>query len=128
MLLLCDDSRNHNRYWEKKDNILVLSLDASFGERWRYSPKPGIHPIMAQSIRKDQEVVVQAQVITGCTICYNIVELTIDTNGNCSQVKEVGFHNSSVSVAQEVLNEIFLGSWNTARETTSNQVRSTTAP
>lgn len=110
LLLLCDDSWNNNLHWKRQDNILVISLDAHFGERWRYAPKPGTYAIMAHSLRKDRDIVVQAKVITGCTICYNVVELILEENGSCTQVKEVGFHNSSRSVAQEVLNEVFLGS------------------
>lgn len=108
MTFLCDDSRNHNLHWKSTNNLLLVHLDASFNELWCYTPKPSVHPIRARGLRMDQDLEVQAEVVTGCSICFSIVELKIDPSGSCSQVHEVRLHNSSHPVEQEMLNSIFL--------------------
>lgn len=107
ILLFSDDAENHNTYWKKENNILVMDLDGAFRERWRYVPETASHPIRASCILARHPVTLRAEVITGCEICFSIVELVLDTNGKFLRAKEVDLYNSSRHLDEERLNGIF---------------------
>jgi len=108
MTFLSDDSQNHNLHWKPANNLLLIHLDPGFNELWRYTPRPSAFPIRASGLRMKEGLEVQAEVVTGCSICYSVVELKIDATGTCFLVRDVQRHNSSYLLDQEVLNRIFL--------------------
>jgi hypothetical protein len=112
-LLLCSDWDNANVYWKSKHQILILNLDSSFKETWRYQVHNANYPIEAETIenRNDSNHFI-LRVITGCHICYYSIKLQLDENGFFKSLKEVKQHNSRL-VDPETLNALFNAPANT---------------
>lgn len=104
--ILCDDWDNKNIYWKGKQQVKVLQLDTDFQEIWNYEVDSN-SPLQADKIiSNSRAIVVKIHVITGCHICYSIVELELNNNGIAKSVKEVNLHNSK-SISIEKLKEFF---------------------
>ena len=104
--ILCDDWDNRNIYWKSKQQVKVLQLDMNFKEIWNYEVDSDF-PLQADKMLSNSSTnVFRIHVITGCHICYSIVELELDKSGLAKSVKEVNVHNSK-SISIEKLKEIF---------------------
>lgn len=111
IVLLCDNFENHNKYWVTENRIVVTKLDTNFTKVWEYSaPNEKTNfPLQANSFQKNQnEVTCLIKVITGCHICYKLVELKIDNaNGKYISSIEINEENSRDYMPQEVIDGIF---------------------
>lgn len=109
LLLLCSNFENRNKHWNSVNEIKILKIDQNFNEIWQYSVKGQRYILDANKITNEtNNIKFLINVITGCTICYNIVELNIDTNGKCQSVLINELYNDPVPLKQRELDSIFV--------------------
>ena len=107
ILLISDDFENHNTYWENSKELKIIQLNEKLKENWNYRISY-TNPLEAVSIKVyDTHNSYIINVITGCHMCYNTVELILNKNGKLVSVKEIDLYNAT-SITNEKLNNIFI--------------------
>lgn len=108
LYILSSNFQNTNENWKSDNEIKIIKLDSDLKVIWKYSAKNSSHMLDGNELRIDNgKTKALINVITGCHICYSIVELEIDQNGNCINVVEKNKHNSSVDIKQKELETMF---------------------
>lgn len=106
-IVLLSDFNQTNAHWKSKQQIRIEKIDADFQKVWEYRRRNDIHLLNGREIiSASNEYLFSIEVITGCHICYELVELRLDKNGNFLSVHKLHNHNSS-DVDSETLKKIF---------------------
>lgn len=105
-LILSDDFENENIHWSCKLQMKIIKLNLNFNYIWDYQTSYK-NPLETVKIKSSDEFdIYTINVITGCHICYSIVELKLNKAGGFISVNEIELHNSQ-SVPEEQLRAIF---------------------
>lgn len=108
LILLCSNFNNTCKYWSFENEIKVLKLSSSLKEIWQYTAKSHKYSLDGNKLDlKQGKCNALINIITGCHICFNTIELEIDEVGNCTNVTSKSKTNSTVNIDQFELNEIF---------------------
>jgi hypothetical protein len=105
-LILSDDFKNENIYWTCKLQMKIIKLNLNFNYMWDYqvSYRSPLETVKIESSKNYDTYTIN--VITGCHICYSIVELKLSKTGGFISVNEIELHNSQ-PVPKEQLKAIF---------------------
>jgi hypothetical protein len=105
-LILSDDFENENIYWSCELQMKIIKLDLNYNHIWDYkaSYKNPLETVKIKSSKNFDTYTIN--VITGCHICYSIVELKLSKSGDFISVNEIALHNSP-SITEEQLRAIF---------------------
>ena len=108
LFVLSSNFSNTSEHWKSDNEIKVIKMDSNLKVLWQYSAKNNSYTLDGNRIRLEKgKIKALINVITGCHICYSVVELEFDQNGNCIKVKEKNKHNSSVDIKQKELETMF---------------------
>lgn len=108
LVLLLSNLGNYNAHWKVDNEIKILKLNQDFNEQWTYSAIDKKICLDGEGIKVENgEILALVHLITGSHLCYDIVELEIDSNGNCVSAIELGNQHSSTTYKQSELNSIF---------------------
>ncbi len=106
--VLLDNFEEPNQHWKTYNQIRLLKLNKDLDEIWTYQPKSKVYPLQARSVTKEiGRLRLRLHVITGCSICYNIVERIFTPEGECESIETIGRERSDVILKQEELVQIF---------------------
>lgn len=108
LFILSSNFQNTNGHWKSDNEIKIIKLDSDLKVIWQYSAKNNLYTLDGNELRLENgKTKALINVITGCHICYSIVELEIDQDGNCINVVEKNKLNSSVDIKQSELEVMF---------------------
>jgi len=106
-IILCDDFENNNSHWKSKQELQILKIDKNFKEIWQYK-RNDYFPFEAENSRIGKNSSFhRINVITGCHICYMIVELELSNEGKFKSLSKIGTHNSE-DIDLEILKKRFV--------------------
>ncbi|GEM_PF-1609785 len=108
LVLLLSNLGNYNAHWKVENEIKILKLSQDFNEEWTYSAKDKKICLDGEGMKEENgKILALVHLITGSHLCYDIVELEIDSYGNCVNTIERGNQHSSTTYKQSELNSIF---------------------
>lgn len=106
------DYENKNVYWNQKNNAKIVSLDEQLNERffyelpdWRTTDLPIYFDADLKTVKG--RLAAWLGIITGCHICYVVVELVLDDKGKCIAVNGNRERAESRSLTQEEIQKLF---------------------
>lgn len=108
IILLSDFEHNENIYWKTGNKIKILLIDNNFKELWSYVRKSNNYPLSGKTIDlKKDKYTFHIEVITGCHICLNVVELHLSKTGKFISAKVLEKQNSEKILGDAELRKIF---------------------
>ena len=108
LVILSSNFHNSNEYWKSENEIKVIRLDSDLKVVWQYSAKGKSYKLDGNELNiENEKTKALINVITGCDMCYSIVEIEIDQNGKCINAGEKNKLNSKIELNQSELNLIF---------------------
>lgn len=108
LYILATQLNNVNDYWTTDRGINLRRMNSNLMTLWMYHNQVDEHPLNAQSIKMTNEgIVLNIDMITGCSMCYNDVDLLINKDGACTKATVNSIQNTSVRLSQDFLNSTF---------------------
>ena len=109
-VLLCHNFNHYDSYWTQNQNAMtVLKYDGALQKEWGYKPNDKNLVIEGLGIKLiSNRIKVAINIITGCHICTNEIELELDEKGNCKQAKEISKKHSATNFSIKELKNFFV--------------------
>lgn len=109
LFILTGDLENHNKYWKSDNRIRLIKFDTQLNQLWEYTAETHQFPLRAVGIKKeDNHIVATVEVIKGCSVCTNNLELTFNQKGNCISAAEKSRTHSATELDSAFISETFI--------------------
>jgi hypothetical protein len=110
IVLLCHNFDYYDDYWIRNQNAMtIMEYDNTLQKQWQYEPNNKSLLIEGLGLEVfSNKIKATINIITGCHICTNEIELELDEKGNCKQAKEISKKHSATNFSIKELKNFFV--------------------